>query len=211
MRAAPKDQSISDRLLGIGDGPIDWSYPVAGETRPEFTGLSFLELDAQQQTAWEGFWPQSGTPPSWDAVARVSSAGIWLLIEAKANHPEFCSSPCGAGSRASLDIIRGSLGETKTSLGVHRFYRWEGTYYQYANRIALLHFLQKIGVAAHLVFLYFFGDQFPDGTPCPGSPACWQERIHACHLTLGLPDQHRLSPWIHDVFLPVPAPDHVNR
>jgi len=200
------DAAIMESLK-IGEGSIEWVYPIAGETRPEFTGLSFLQLDPQQRAAWEEFWPQSGTAPSWDAVARVSSAGIWLLIEAKANHPELCSSPCGAKARASLDVIERSLAETKASLGVHRFYRWEGTYYQYANRLALLHFLQKIGVATHLVFLYFSGDRFPDETPCPDSPASWKELIHACHLTLGLPDQHRLSPWIHDVFLPVSAPE----
>ena len=103
-------------------------------------------------------------------------------------------------------MIKHSLSETKAALGVHRFFPWYGTYYQYANRLAFLHFLRKINVSAHLVFLYFYGDPFPDGTPCPDSPDRWRELIRACHLTLGLSDGHTFRTWVHNVFLQVPAP-----
>lgn len=192
--------------LGHPSVEVDWLYPVVSEERPEFTGISFLDHDAQRQTAWEDFWPQSGSTLSWDGIAQICLSGqpTWILIEAKANHPEFCSPPCGATSPASRAQIRRSLNETKKALGVHRFFPWEGTYYQYANRLAFLYFLRKIGVSARLVFIYFYGDQFPDGTPCPDSPDRWRELIQACHLTLGLLDRHRLEGWIHEVFLRVP-------
>jgi len=187
--------------------PLQWIYPQQNETRPEPTATSFLALDLDQQRAWNEFWPQSGTPQTWDGIAHLdgSLGSTWVLIEAKANHPEFCSPPSGATAQ-NLALIKRSLAETKTALSVHRFFPWHGTYYQYANRLAFLFFLKKIGIRAHLVFLYFYGDCFPDETPCPGSPDHWRELIHACHLTLGLGNEHMLRPWVHDVFLRVPAP-----
>ena len=186
---------------------LQWIYPLQNETRPEPTGTSFLALDPDQRRAWEDFWPQTGTAQSWDGIAcyHGPTGQSWVLIEAKANHPEFCSPPSGAAS-GSLAQINRSLGQAKAALGVHRFFPWHGTYYQYANRLSFLFFLKKIGIQGHLVFLYFYGDQFPDGTPCPDSPGRWMELIHACHLTLGLTNGHMLQSWIHDVFLPVPVP-----
>jgi len=186
---------------------LEWIYPLQNETRREPTGTSFLSLEPNQERAWKEFWPQTGTPPSWDGVAwyNGSTGPAWILVEAKANHPEFCSPPSGA-SPGSLKKINHSLGQTKAALGVHRFFPWHGTYYQYANRLSFVFFLKKINIEAHLVFLYFYGDRFPDGTPCPASPDRWKELIHACHLTLGLTDGHILQPWVHDAFLSAPAP-----
>jgi hypothetical protein len=208
-RASPAlDEAITSSIAPkLPELSLEWIYPRQRETRPEPTGTEFLELDRTRQAAWQKFWPQTGTLQTWDGVARCRdvTASAWVLIEAKANHPEFCSPPSGATSR-SLIQIRHSLDQTKKALGVHRFFPWHGTYYQYANRLAFLFFLKTIGISAHLVFLYFYGDRFPDETPCPGSPERWRDLIRACHLTLGLPDRHALQPWIHDVFLPVPAP-----
>lgn len=96
------------------------------------------------------------------------------------------------------------------ALGVNRHFAWTMTYYQYANRLAALHFLTEQRIRAHLVFLYFTGETFPDGTPCPQSEANWRELIRASHLTLGLLtpseadklSEHPLGGRVHEVFLP---------
>ena len=86
-----------------------------------------------------------------------------------------------------------------------------GTYYQHANRLAVVWFLRvKHGIDAHLVSVYFLGDVFPDGRSCPATEDEWQSLIEARRLTLGLPKAHALSPFEHDVFLSAarPAPSH---
>ena len=82
-----------------------------------------------------------------------------------------------------------------------------GTYYQYANRLAFLYFLNVIArVPARLVFLYFTGDRFPDGRPCPATIERWNELINARRLTLGLEHEHALTDRVHTIFLPCAAP-----
>jgi hypothetical protein len=186
------------------------SIPTAGEVvwippqeTKEWKGMSFLRHEPLVIQEWKKFWPQRGNPPNWDGIARLDVEGRseWLLFEAKANHPEFCSTPCGAVS-PSREIIQKALGLTKAWLGVHQDFPWLGTYYQYANRIACLHFLNSIAkVPAHLIFVYFTGDCFPDRRRCPETEAEWRKLIEACHLTLGLPKRHRLSDRIHEIFL----------
>lgn len=135
-------------------------------------------------------------------ITRPEGTTTWLLIEAKANHPEFTGSPCGArtGSDARKQIER-SLGKVKAHLGVHRDFSWLGSYYQYANRMAALYFLKRHNVSARLVFVYFTNDCFPDGRPCPVDAARWSELFRARALTLGLPSDHLLSTYTHHLFL----------
>ena len=46
------------------------------------------------------------------------------------------------------------------ALGVSADRDWLKGYYQYANRIAALHFLTQHKVPAHLLLIYFLGDRF---------------------------------------------------
>jgi hypothetical protein len=183
-------------------GAVMWITP---EGDKEWKGMRFLSDDPLVAEKWKKFWPQRGNPPNWDAIARLDTGDRpeWLLLEAKANHPEFCSPPSGAlGS--SKDTIRKALGRTKHYLGVHRDFPWLGTYYQHANRLACLYFLNIIAdVPARLIFVYFMGDRFPDSRRCPQTEAEWHKLIESCHSTLGLPQKHNLSDRIHEVFLPV--------
>lgn len=186
-------------------GELVWVLP---EGSKEWKGMSFLRGERLVMEEWEKFWPQRGNPPNWDAIARLDAheRSEWLLFEAKANHPEFCSPPCGAVS-SSKEIIQKAFGQTKAYLHVHRAFPWLGTYYQYANRIACLYFLNSIAkVPAHLILVYFTGDRFPDGRRCPETETEWRRLIEACHLTLGLPERHGLSDRVHEVFLPVLGP-----
>jgi hypothetical protein len=187
---------------------VEW---IQADGNKEWKGMRFLR-DPVLEGKWEKFWPQRGNPPNWDAVGRLNmgdSSG-WLLLEAKANHPEFCSPPTGAVG-LSKDTIRKALGRTKNHLGVHRDFPWLGTYYQYANRLACLYFLNIIAnVPTRLIFVYFTGDRFPDSRRCPQTEAEWHGLIEACHSTLGLPQKHALSGRIHEVFLPAFGKDMVS-
>jgi hypothetical protein len=116
--------------------------------------------------------------------------------------PSSAAARAGRSGRASARSKRRSTASSET-LGVHRFYAWTGSYYQYANRLATLWFLRKHRLEARLVFVYFYGDSFPDGTPCPASPQEWEALMEARRLTLGLARNHNLSAFEHHVFLNV--------
>jgi hypothetical protein len=177
---------------------IEWlAFIKTASGDREYRGVEFC--DRQVQQAWREHWPTTGRPPSWDAVGRSGDA--WLLVEAKANVPEFCTPPSTA-SPESLKQITKRLNEAKAMLGVHRFFPWHGTYYQHANRLVVLSFLHSHAEEAHLVEVFFTGDRFPDGTECPASQKEWAKLIEARRITLGLPHQHPLSQYEHQVFLP---------
>ena len=91
----------------------------------------------------------------------------------------------------------------KRALGVHRDISWLGSYYQHANRLAVLWFLREHDQPAMFLDLLFMGDRFPDGRRCPHTKAEWQELLAARRRTLALPKRHPLSAQIHEVFLPV--------
>jgi hypothetical protein len=191
--------------LGDPAQPIEWlDFPRTDGREREYRGLEFLAGPeyADTRDAWATVWPTTGRQPSWDAIARAGDR--WLLVEAKANAPEFVTPPCKATPDAHKLIVK-ALNATKRELGVDRFYAWDASYYQYANRLTVLRFLRERAVDAHLVFVYFTGDAFPDGTPCPAIAAEWEELIEARRLTLGLPQRHALGDYDHHVFLPAHA------
>jgi hypothetical protein len=195
------------RAVGQSTQSIDWIYPSLINTAAEEpAGLDFVAApDVQQQ--WKDFWPQRGSRPRWDSIARLYTASDseWLLIEAKANQAEFCTPPCRAAGEVSREQIRRALSETKGHLGVHHQFEWMGSFYQHANRLAVLHFLSTIGIRARLIEVLFVGDEFPDHRPCPSTEAEWRELLRARQLTLGLPDRHAFSAQVHEVFLPALA------
>jgi hypothetical protein len=188
---------------------LQWLYPdQSGQRGEEFKGLNFLKTDSwapgtpKALDAWTTFWPTTGTPICWDGVAILHENGQpsrWLLLEAKANHPEFTGAPSRA-SAPSLEKIKAALGATKRHFAVHRDFDWTGSYYQFANRLTVMRFMNRHGVPTTLIEVLFAGDRFPDGRPCPESDAAWHSLLEARRLTLGLrtltPDDH-----VVDVFL----------
>jgi hypothetical protein len=167
--------------------------------------LDFLTDRPDVLALWKDFWPQRGRAQTWDGAARLLHRGDqieWLLIEAKANKVEFVTPPTGASSNGGRAQILKSLNHVKSALGVHRHYPWHGTYYQYANRLAALYFLNEVAkVPARLLHIYFTGDCFPDGRECPASPEDWRRLIEARDITLGLLEEHPLSSRCHELFL----------
>lgn len=174
----------------------------------EHIGLDFLE-NAQADAAWRSFWPQSGNAHNWDAVGEVWVNGQreWLLVEAKAHLGELKSS-CGACSHKSLSMIRAALSGTMASFceSPMTVESWLSPYYQYANRLAMLHFLMKVcdpPIPARLLFIYFTGDKRADGSICPQTPTDWEPDITAMEHYLGIDRDSELYSRVNRMILPV--------
>lgn len=187
------------------------SYPTGVPIRDgEFKRIAFIN-DPQIQRAYDDFWPSQGEQQNWDAIGRATIDGVseWLLVEAKAHAAEIKSEGTTASEHGGRPTIRAAFIETLAALGYDddnaalRAEGWLTGYYQHANRIATLHFLTKHDIAARVVFLYFYGDQHPDGKRCPASPAEWRPTLDEIHKSLGLHGTSELESRIHNVFVDV--------
>ena len=180
---------------------LDFVHSESDTIDAEWKGLAFIQDDALQ-SAWGEFWPQGAGIHHWDAVAQIDVSGPqeWLLVEAKA-HTYEVQSDCGAKPHGGRDQIRRALDQTKSALQVQSSCDWMNGYYQFCNRVAVLHFLQSHGVPAHLLVVYFTGDSGP-ARECPLDESGWQAAIAAQDAHVGLPEEHALSGRIHRLFLP---------
>jgi hypothetical protein len=150
---------------------LDWCFDSRRRfphTDVEWKGLEFLDSDLSVRSAWAEFWPQTGNVPNWDVVGLLQrdSHAEFLLLEAKAHASETKTS-CSAKEDGGLPQIRKALAETITANGfAAAAEKWLSPYYQYANRLAQLHFLSQNNISARLIFVYFLGDRWPsEGLP----------------------------------------------
>ena len=196
--------------LARGDS-IRWLSPLEDDDPPfkEYRDEEFLQrlgIKLERKPLVD-FWPRGG--PQWDGLARTDS-GRYLLIEAKANIPEFDSTPSAASSR-SLVKIRQALDDTKKSLSVRHPVDWTQCFYQYANRLAHLYLLKELNKidAAALVFIYFVGDTTVPGRK-PVSREGWEAAIDLAHHHLGVRPN---APWmrqnVFDAFIDVDDLRHI--
>jgi hypothetical protein len=169
----------------------------------ERKGIDFLPIDHPAWSNWRKEWPQRGNPPNWDAVGVVTINGQdeWLLIEAKAHTGEMISD-CHASQDGGLPTIRATLDKLKRELGVAEQHDWLKRYYQYANRLAVLHFLLRTNEKARLLFIYFIGDKPRSGVLCPQSEEEWHPALSDQSKWLGLNDKHAFSDHIYTMFIP---------
>lgn len=191
-----------------GASQVDWlDFPSDKRRRfldAEWEGVGFLREPSRVLEAWGRFWPSSGSQQNWDAVGQASfpHGKEWLLVEAKAHVMEM-RSDCGAKGKGRL-LIAESLDATKKAMGAPGSCNWLEGHYQYANRLAALHFLNTQGVKAHLVMIYFMGDRHSSAsTTCPASEQEWESVIQAAEKHLGMTGKSELEARIHKVFLPV--------
>jgi len=191
---------------------LDFAFGGKGKPDREWTGVDFVDSESDVKSAWLKFWPQSGNVPNWDAVGRLeSNSGTeYLLVEAKA-HVEELQSSCGASEKGGMDVIRKALiGTIKTNSYTADVDEWLSPYYQYANRLAHLHFLLQHNIPARLVFIYFFGDNgggktLSNGKPpkCPKNEQEWCASLRNMHNHLHLNGQSELEKHVHNLFLRV--------
>lgn len=193
-------QVFNSKLSDFINEQIQWVSPLKTEEYAEYRDKKFLEQLNITKVANEllEFWPRNG--PQWDALGKFGENGV-LLVEAKANIPELASPPSSAVNPLSKQLITTSLNETKKYIGVALDTDWTGSYYQYLNRLAHLYFLRvQQGIPEYLVMVYFIGDQTVDG---PSTQKQWGTAIERMHKTLGIPENHRLKPYIIDIFIHV--------
>ena len=171
----------------------------------ELKGVDFLDPTEYSATheAWKEFWPQTGNAMNWDAVGWIAGPRgkrELLLVEAKAQVKEIESS-CGAKAAGRAKIAK-ALGQVQSALGVPGSADWLSGYYQKANRIATVWFLNKQGVTTHLLDLHFCGDH-RTGADCPKDDSGWQAALAKQEAHLMLPSAHPLSVKLHRMFLSV--------
>ena len=155
----------SPSLSGFQHTQFEWKSPLAATLSPD--GNDFYEYRddflvplglEQHSAALREFWPRNG--PQWDALAllHATPANGVVLVEAKA-YPDELGTPCTAGEEsrrrihARLEYVRGYMGAHDAD--------WLGRYYQVANRLAMLYFLNvRLQVPTWLVLLNFVRDTY---------------------------------------------------
>ena len=203
------DRAIGE-AIGLGqDETIEWVSPLESDCFREYRDEAFLKrlgITPQQLCLQlEDFWPPGG--PVWDGLAKTSDRRL-LLIEAKANIPEFNSSPSRASGK-SLSQIEEALGKTRCFLGVRSETDWTRCFYQYANRLAHLYYLKERNkIDATLVFVYFVGDTTADREPV--SREGWEAAIELAtnHLGIGTKSP-RIYKNVADIFIDVDDLSHI--
>ncbi len=174
--------------------PLKWVSPIAETRFREYSDGAFLDALAlgRLKPDLAAFWPRGGAV--WDGLALAGDNPV--LVEAKAHVAEFFSSPCAAEAESSRQRIAASLATCKHALGADERSDWSRCFYQYANRLAHLWWLHQHGVAAHLLFVNFVGDDDMKG---PDTPAAWHAVERAAEYALGLPTRHPLSTYVHHI------------
>lgn len=190
-----------------GNQPYPSGMPIRDG---EWKRINFIDDDEVQQ-AYNKFWPGRGEQQNWDAVGKAVIEGReeWLLVEAKAHPAEISSSGTTASEDGGRPKIRAAFNETLRSLGYDSAAasalaeKWLSGHYQHANRLATLHFFTKREIPAHLVFLYFCGDQHPDNKFCPSNAGEWQPTLDGIEKCLGLKRNTMLEHRVHNIFMDV--------
>ncbi len=165
----------------------------------EWTGLDFLADDLPIKADWKQFWPQTGNQQNWDAVGivQVGSSVDLLLVEAKAHIGEL-ESKCGASEEGGRGTIREAIEKTQAYYNIsptHAKHDWLNHYYQYANRMCALYFLNTHNVSTRLLYIYFTGED-----PDPKTAAEWNDPINNMYKALGVTGN---EPRVHKIFLPI--------
>ena len=169
-------------------------------------GLDFIE-EKIAQSEWRQFWPQTGQAHNWDAIGKISVNGSieWVLTEAKSNIGEI-NSFCKAKGHGR-EIIKLALQQTQRAFQAEHtpLEQWLERYYQYCNRLAMLHFLTNVcspSIPARLVFIYFTGDNTPNAV-CPQKEEEWYNVLAALYDHIGINLSSMLMSRVHTLYIPV--------
>ena len=199
QRVAAKRHEALERSIaksvGKPDAVVDWRAPLPPNYSEPKDGRVFELLGTRPSArALRDFWPQRG--PVWDGLAVVD--GQYVFMEAKAHIGELISGPTKAAGD-SLARIEESLDRAQKTLAPRSRGHWaHSPFFQYANRLAFLQYLREDNrMPAHLVFVYFTHDSEMSG---PESEPEWRGALKLMDASLGI-SEHRLSPYVHKVFV----------
>jgi len=121
----------------------------------EYKEIEFLENLPNYneiKKKWIDYWPQSGSAQNWDAIFKVGNT--YVLIEAKA-HLEEMKQFCGATSAESRSKIAHAFNQTRKYFSIESETDWFNNYYQLANRLSFVYFMNLCGINAILLYVYF--------------------------------------------------------
>ena len=174
---------------------LEWLSPLGMDDYSEYQDGSCLDklgLSHLKESLMD-FWPRRGAV--WDGLAISGDAVV--LVEAKAHITEFFSPATGAKSPTSIAKIESALKETAATLNAKPRADWTQVYFQYANRLAFLHFLRREGVNANLLFVDFVEDFEMKG---PASAEVWRVAFASADYVLGLSSNHKYSKFVNHVY-----------
>jgi hypothetical protein len=193
---------------------LDFNFSKKNKPRErdqEIHGIDFLDNKIRKQ--WRTYWPQRGNIHNWGAVGKLfyEDKQEWLLVEAK-SHVDEIFSYCGAKSTYSNEKIKDALILTKKAFNAEQVTveKWLAPYYQYCNRLSMLHFLNersKPKVLSNLIFLYFYGDEFRN-RQCPKIADEWKPFIKKMYWHIGINEKKGLMNRVYSVYLPVTLINH---
>jgi hypothetical protein len=196
--SAALNNAIGAAIQSTDPNSIRWVSPLATDGYVEYrdeVALQRLGIELKDRPL-KSFWPRRG--PVWDGLGRTGDGQI-LLVEAKAHIGEAVSPPSRATPQSKA-LIDKSLRELKDYIGGNPDADWSGTFYQVTNRLAHLYLLRTLNnIPAHLIFLYFVGDEDMDG---PMSVDEWKGAISLLEAYLGV-RRHKLSQYVHHVYYDV--------
>lgn len=179
---------------------IQWISPLKKDDYAEYRDEAFLNalglMHQSMKVKLNQFWPKGG--PQWDALGILSDGSV-VLVEAKAHISEVISH-IQAINPNSIKFIEKSLERTKKKLGVKTKNFWTTPFYQYANRVAHLHFLKNLnGIKSYLIFINFIGDEEIGG---PKSELEWVGVNNLIQSYLGI-GKINLRPFMADIYIDV--------
>lgn len=172
---------------------IEWVSPLMDEQYKTYQD-DFLELLLEGEELevarrkLRQFWPSRG--PVWDGLAIVQGKNLdgttqrgIILVDAKA-HVDETKSALRAKSFESREKITSRIVEVKAELGSTSAVEvWTNQYYQIANRLCFLYFLNKqLGIPTWLVFSNFVNDP----SHKPTSRASWLQHQKVIWRELGV-------------------------
>jgi len=150
---------------------IKWYSPIKVSGYKEFHDTTFWNgrFKKTDSSFWEGlgdhisfqgFWPKGG--PSWDGLAVLEKEDghkTLLLFEAKSHKGELISY-CSAKNPNAIKLICRRLNIAQEELGLNKKADLMIRYYQFANRLAHLHFLQSQKIDVALINILFANDPY---------------------------------------------------
>jgi hypothetical protein len=168
--------ALRKRLSGL-DAELHWRAPVPRDRYREPSDGRFLRLVGLQdlQSKMAEFWPRGG--PVWDGVGVLGETardGL-VLLEGK-SYPAEAESSWRAKDPESRRKIRAAIEATRIALSdTGDADPWLNRYYQVANRLAWLRWLQAHEIPTSLVFLHFVDDV----RHIPTSEKKWNEHVES--------------------------------
>jgi hypothetical protein len=176
------------------DFPYD-SKKKSGDS--EYVGLEFLKNEAIYKSIkgnWKKIWPSANNAQNWDAIAKIGTR--WLLVEAKAHKNEVLSD-CKA-SKSSKEMILRSMTQVQNDKNIKTKNDWLKKYYQKANRLLFIHFLEKNDIKSSLLYIYFVNGYLDKGIK---SKADWKEVIKEEDKYLGIQNNKWVKGKVHNIFI----------